>query len=116
LATLRNNGAYYRASGRGDALEHWAPGVAKEVTDAQAAYLLAEQPRFSVVAVVQAATPSAPPPKAPSLTNARQIVQDVDLGKHDEVLEAIADKESERSKPRRSILKAVRERLSFLEG
>ena len=117
MPTLRNDGGRYAASGLGDELHEWLPGVVREVSDAQAAYLLANQPRFSVVAVV---APTRKPPrtvqKLPDLSNARQIVQDVQLGKLDALLSGIASKEGERSKPRRSVLKAIKERLEFIRG
>lgn len=114
MSALRNNGARYSADGLGDELIDWPAGVVREVTAEQAAYLLGVHSRFSVVSVVKVATPESP--KVPDMTSARQVVQDLQLGKHDAVLSAIASKESERSKPRRSVLKACKERIEFIGG
>jgi len=118
MAVLRNNGARYSASGRGAELVEWLPGQEREVTDEQCAYLLETFQQFSVVAVVQAYKPAPVVDKGPDvaaiLSNARQAVQDISLGKHDSALAALKAAEGERSKPRRSILKAIKERGSFL--
>lgn len=117
----------YSASGRGEELHAWPGGELREVSDADGAYLLETFPgRFQQPAPARVVKPMAAPvvKSAPKLiapdvlhsSGARDLCSSIGDGYADHCLAELDAMEAAQKRPRRSVLKAIKERRAALEG